>query len=155
MSNYDPQLAQRVWQRVQGGRQTIDPQPPLFPLLRATLADSVLCTQLAGQHKGPPADLLRQIAREKQSHADCLKGILRLTGEMSGPISPTPPAGKTPQAALRHCLGSTLRCAQQYRAWETHPEYGCVFGLLAHQEVTLAQKLLQFWGGLPEKVSSQ
>lgn len=148
MNNYDPQLAQRVWQRVQGGKQAENPQPPLVSLLYATLADAALCMHIAGQYSGSQAALLRKIAHEKQTHAACLKGILRMNGENSAAATPAPTAERTPQAALRHCIGSTLRCAAQYRQWETQPEYGAVLTVMAQQETVLAQKLLQFWGSL-------
>ena len=148
MHNYDPQLAQRVWQRVQGGGQETDPQPPLFSLLYATAADAALCLQLADRHKGSTAALLREISTEKQGHASCLKGILQMAGEASLAIQASPGSHRTPQAALRHCLGSTLRCAEQYRQWQTHGEYGPVFAVLGQQEAVLAKKLLQALGQL-------
>lgn len=148
MDGYDSQLAQRVWQRAQGGKEAENPQPPLMSLLYATLTDAALCLYLADRHQGSQAALLRQIAHEKHSHASCLKGILRMTGENPTITTPASTEKRTPRAVLRQCLGSTLRCAAEYRQWANQPEYGAVLSAMAQQETSLAQKLLQFWGSL-------
>ena len=145
MNPYDPQMAERVWQRVQS-REQFPQQPSLQPMIAETLFGAMLCQRISAHHNSSHAALLRQILQKKQTHAACLKGVSHLIGEDPSVAAPSPPPVENQQAALRRCLASTLRCAAQHRQWCGHPEYGPIFEVLAQQETDLAVVLLQLLG---------
>ncbi len=123
MEPMDLQMAQRVWQRVQGAPRE-DPVPLLCRLAEECGRElKPLIKSTRGQEKELPA-LLPGL----QQQAACLRGIQRLrSGE---PV------------ALRSLIGKQLRLYSQLQSAATDPEYGPVFTALADQTLLTVQKLL-------------
>ena len=78
MANYDKQMADRVWKRVQGEREEEQRDLNLKGLILSAQMASATYQQLSrqlGQREGP---VLQRLAREEQANCACLKGICLL-----------------------------------------------------------------------------
>lgn len=141
MELLDPNMTQRVWQRVQGTAQE-DPLPPAV-LQAQALAGA--CGRLSRHFRGREAELLRmRTALLRQ--ADCLQGIHYLrTGQrltMPAPASAQEPA----DALLRRCVAQCLRLADALRRASGDPEYGPALAAMAEETTNHLQLLLELAG---------
>ncbi len=135
MNQYDPALAQRVWQRVQG--DAAGSSADLLPLITGELTNAEV------YRKGNYPALYRQ-ARQT---AACLQGVYRLmTGAPAHvtnlPEKPSPPA-------LLRCYSRCLSGLAFYRRHTDDPEYGAAFSQLFQQAQTQCGLLLEVIGKLP------
>lgn len=104
---------------------------------------------LSRQLPGHSSEVLRQLFREEQAHAACLKGLYTLlTGQRPVARSPAPKAEPL-EIALRRCYGRQMQSLASYEARSTHPEYGPVFARLADQERRHCRAVLEVLGSLP------
>ena len=151
MEHYDPEVAARVWQRVQGkGPQNQDLES-LPAMIAGEWWDAATYLRLSRQFGGKEGAVLRKMFEEEQSHAACLKGIYTLlTGDRL--VTQTPAPGQEPlSATLRRCYGREMQSLAQYEKWSDHREYGPVFTRLAQQERAHCAALLEILGNLKEK----
>ena len=148
MNGYDPQMAQRVWQRVQGSAVPEAPAQALLTHIATALADAALCRQLTARFHGSRAAVLQRVAQEKAAHAQCLKGIFRLLTGTAADLQAAAPALTSTEAALQHCLGNTLRSIRYYRQWQCPEDFSSVISHLAQKETSLAQVLLALLGSI-------
>lgn len=120
----------QVWQRVFTPGPT-GAQPGLKGLLLAAREQVAACRYLAGSLQSEQA---RELLRREQANADCLRGILLLSG--MGEEKPRAMAyGKEP---MRRILEKFYRRARQavteYTARYAEPEFGEVFRVMAQRE---------------------
>ena len=144
MENYDPQLAARVWKRVTG--ETAEVHPDLQRLIEDALADAAAYLHLSRFFRNPYDRILRQMHRQEQSHAACLKGIYRMrTGKRCVPKLPKPLREK-PLLTLQRCYERELRRVSAYTAAAVDPRFGQSFTRMAQQEQEHCRILLELLG---------
>ncbi len=135
MNQYDPALAQRVWQRVQGDASGSCAE--LLPLITGELTNAEL------YRKGNYPALYRQARRT----AACLQGVYRLMAGAPAHVTALPE--KPSAAALFRCYSRCLSGLAFYRRHTDDPEYGAAFSQLAQQTQTQCGLLLEVIGNLP------
>lgn len=145
METYDPQLAARVWKRVTGE----SPSPTsldLQSLIEEELADAAAYLHLSRFFHSPYDRILRQMHRQEQSHAACLKGIYRMrTGKRCMSNLPKPLREK-PALTLQRCYDRESRRAVQYSAEAADARFGQSFSRMAQQEQEHCRILLELLG---------
>lgn len=147
MKNYDPKVAQQVWDRVQNANPAPDSQA-LIKLIEEELLDAATYQKLSRRLPPPQAAIARQLAAQEQAHAICLKGIYTmLSGEKPG-FSPPAVADEPPDLTLRRCYGREMRCLAQYEARRGDPLYGHIFRSLAKEEQAHCHRLLELLGAI-------
>ena len=151
MANYDNQMAERVWKRVQGNREDPEKELNLKKLIMDEQMAAASYLQLARQLGGETAQLLQQMAREEKSHAACLAGMYILTDGGDPQIRFSRPGGESPELMLRRAYAGELRSIAAYEALADHPEYGHVFSAMAQQERHHSRAVLEILGKLEEK----
>ena len=156
MKAYDPQMAQRVWQRVQHPQQeAAEKAAQREAVLQSLIMEEWILAstylQLSRQMPGKEAAVLQRLFREEQTHTSCLKGIYTLmTGEK--PSIPTQPAVReSAEKTLRKCYVREMRSLKEYEARSSDPEFGPVFTKLAEQEREHCRAVLELIGGLQKK----
>lgn len=156
MKAYDPQMAARVWQRVQNPPTETASEPThreagLQGLIMEEWISASTYLQLSRQLPGKEASVLQRLFREEQTHASCLRGIYTLITGEKPPIQ-TPPTVKEPaETTLRKCYGREMRSLKEYEARSSDPEFGPVFAKLAEQEREHCRAVLELIGGLQKK----
>lgn len=148
MKNYDPKTAARVWDRVQNTTVPVGDAQTIMNMIAEELLDSSQYLRLSRRLPPPLAATARQIARQEQAHATCLKGIYALiTGH--NPIIPPPAVSDDPpDIVLRRCYGREMRMLAQYESRQSDPQYGHVFRDLARQEQEHCRRILEILGAL-------
>ena len=154
MATYDPQKAARVWQRVQGEKESREihhREDNLQELIMNEWIAAATYLQLARKMGQKEAAVLQSLAREEQNHLSCLKGIHTLiTGEKCAVKAPKIQLS-TPEITLRRCYGDKMRNLKEYEARTSDPEFGHVFARLAEQEREHCRVLLQLIGRVDGK----
>lgn len=147
MEKYDPDLAARVWKRVHADRPA--EKPSILPLIQNALEDAAVCQLLSQRFRGRQSALFRQLARQLQGHAACLKGIYRLQTGAHAQVQLPKPENKPTPVLLQRCYGRTLQALSSHESCRQDPEYGHVFSRLARETQAAGQLLLQLFGSLP------
>jgi len=143
---YDPQMAERVWKRVQGCDTG---SAPLEELIAQEWLDGSICLGLAQRCRGKKRALLRRVGQEKREHVRCLKGIGYLrTGSV--PRVEKPPLGAL---ELGDCCRGIRRCEDHYRQLMKDMEYGTDFAKLADSAARHNRLLLPLLGEEKKAVS--
>lgn len=146
MENYDPQLAARVWQRV---RKT-DALPAETPCLQEQIAREWVAAQvlwrLSRGYRGAAGNLLRRLARQKQSNCTMLKGIGQLQQSSPFRVARPPLPKGTPRQLLQSCYDSTDQCNRVYEALKNDPRHGSVYARLAERSRDHCLQLLTLLG---------
>lgn len=137
---------QDVWSRVQN-RPVNQPDPgPIKGMIAQLRQDAATYLLLARRYTGQDSVMLRELARQDQAQAMCLKGLYTLiTGERP-PQSPVPQTVEGTESALRRCYGSKMRLLSQYENRMADPEYGPVFQRLAYQQRQGCTGILELLG---------
>ena len=148
MANYDKQMADRVWKRVQGEREEEKRDLNLKGLILSAQMASATYQQLSrqlGQREGPT---LQRLAREEQAHSACLKGICLLV-EGRQPVGKQPQITReSPELMLRRAYAGELKSLGALEALSGHPEYGHIFADLAAREREHSRTVLEILGRL-------
>ena len=147
MDAYDPAMAARVWQRVQGNPPNQEALP-LGSMILEALEDEATLLLLAQKFTGRPNALLTQLARQSRGHVACLKGIHRICTGSHGQFRAPAPQNAPAATLLQRCYGRSLQACAQYKAAEGHPDYGHVFARLARETQAAGRLLLQLLGSL-------
>lgn len=132
MEQLDPEMAARVWQRVQGRQEPVGED--LRPLMQTVQELAAAYRRLAGQTSGRSRELLRRLHEGQMANLACLRGIQILRG---GPMPKgnTLPMGKEGTGkALEKCYHRSRRLAGEYTARSTEMEFGGVFYEMAERE---------------------
>ena len=149
MNSIDPQLAARVWQRVQGDDRLGDRE--LLAMINREISSATTYLQLSRQLQGKDSAALRQLHDREQAHCACLRGIYTLITSTYPNTKPIPLTGQTPESVLRRCYGRQMQALADYEARVNDPEYGPVFSRLAEQERDQCRMLLELIGNLEYK----
>lgn len=147
MEQFDPSLAERVWQRVQGHAVKGPDPTELTGLTIETLEDAAACLRLSkilGGHGG----ILLQLAREDRAQAGCLRGICAVLSGRTPEVSVPAPAQAPVQAVLRRCYVRHLHRVREYARRADDPDFGPAFEKLAADERTHCKLLLELLGRL-------
>lgn len=147
MESFDQRKAQRVWDRVNGGRDSgLDPAA-LTALMGQELTDAAACIRLAKRLGGRGGDLLK-LARQCQHNAGSLRGICAIISGKA-PASAVPvPSEEPAQATLRKCYVNLLRRMKEYESRSQDPDYGPVFKKMAATTGNHCATLLELIGKL-------
>lgn len=134
MEKYDPQLAGRVWQRVQQRDPQQPDTAPLLALINQAWENAAACMTLAKVSQGREAAVFRKIFEQEQATARTLRGIYILqTGTV--PSQPTvKSANEITAARLRRCCASAMTAARAFEQRSADPEFGPVYQLLAQRQ---------------------
>ena len=134
MEQFDPEVAARVWQRVQGQREPEARGEDLRPLMQTVQELAAAYRRLAGQTSGRSRELLRRLHEGQMANLACLKGLQTLRG---GPIPKgniLPPGKEGAGKTLERCYHRSRRLAGEYTARSTEMEFGGVFYEMAERE---------------------
>ena len=148
MENFDPEMAARVWQRVQNreplalGREAPDEPARLTQELTA------LYQALARSLPGRDGERVRQLLREVQGSAACLRGLCALSG-LGGKGSGNPKAAKAPpRQLLEKCYRRERELLAAFTRRISDPEWGEVYSVLARGAAHRCVAALELLGGL-------
>lgn len=149
MEHYDPQMAKRVWQRVQGGSAA--PGADLARVLTAQQELLGIYRQLA---KALPdkAALFRELWEQTHRQWLCLSGVRLLTLGGRPAQTPLSASANTADALLRKAWTKIWQLLQLYgAAAAAGGEYGFVYALLQEQSQGHARTILELLGTPPKK----
>lgn len=131
----------QVWQRVmQPGPK--DSGLGLKGLLFAAREQAAVCRFLVGALQ---MDQARELLRREQANADCLGGILILSGQREEKRKAMTYEKEPPRRALEKYFRRARKLVTEYTARYAEPEFGEVFRILAQREgecCALAAELL-------------
>mgnify|MGYP003300556808 CR=1 FL=1 len=149
MEHYDPQMAKRVWQRVQGTGAA--PGAELARMLTTQQELLSIYKQLA---KALPdkATLFRELWEQTHRQWLCLSGVRLLI--LGGRPAQTPlnASANTPEALLRKAWAKAWQAIQLYAAAAaTGGEYNFIYALLQEQPQAPARTILELLGTPPKK----
>ena len=146
MEKYDPQMAGRVWQRVQQRPPEQPDTAPLLALINQVWENAAACMTLAKVSQGREAAVFRKIFEQEQATARTLRGIYIL---QTGTV-PAQPAVKNANeitaARLRRCCTHAMTTAQALEQRCADPEYGPVYQMLAQRQLENWLLLLEIIG---------
>ena len=148
MDSIDPQMAERVWQRVRGTAPAGPDIQSLDVLIAQEWADSAVYRYLSRKFPGKTGTLLRQLARQEQEHLACLKGIYTLMLGTKPNIRTPPVPQAPPQQLLQRCYDRALQSLAQYEARAADPRFGQMFAHMARQEREHSRIVLELLGKL-------
>ena len=149
MEKYDPEMAARVWRRVQGETASMAAAAPSVQALAAAeMEQAGIFLQLSQRMQGREKALMRRLYEEEKVHGAMLRGIQLLTAGKCPPIRIAPAKQTSPEIALRKCYGAALRAMKEYENCMADPEYGPAFAELAKQERVHCGFILEVLGGL-------
>ena len=134
MEKYDPQLANRVWQRVQQRAPEQPDTAPLLALITQAWENAAACMTLAKVSQGREASIFRKIFEQEQATARALRGIYIL---QTGTVPAQPAMKNTNEitaARLRRCCTSAMNAARAFEQRSGDPEFGPVYQLLAQRQ---------------------
>ena len=150
MNTYDPQKAQRVWQRVHSQNEESPREGNLQELIMNEREAAATYLRLSRQANPREASVLQRLFREEQTHVACLKGIYTLITGLAPTTRSPQPVSEPMEVTLRKCYGREMRSLKEYEARSDDPEYGHVFRRLAEQEREHCRAVLELIGGLPK-----
>ncbi len=144
MQQYDPEMAKRVWSRVQGTAQV----PALPELICKAQAAQACYRQLSGFFQGRDADTLRCMALDEQRHESMLKGLCRLDGgDVPAPARQVP-VRQAPAALLRQCYSREVRSAELFEKLSSDSRHGPVYAAMAGRERAHSIAVLELLGNM-------
>lgn len=141
MVKIDPKLQSQVWQRVQG--EQAGPNEQRLSLLEAETAAQfqALMAYYPGKRQ-----LLQQMLSQCQNHLACLQGVEYLRRGLRQSLPAVKPRLKDEAAIARKCYVNCLNLANLYEQNRNDPEYGVVYGELAHAKRQHCMQLLILMG---------
>lgn len=143
MENFDPAMAQRVWQRVRGEAPQPCNGPALQILMEEAWEDAHRYRYLSRRHRGKVSALYAQLHRQTMEHLRILKGICALSDQCNPVLTPIQPRQEPESIFLRRCHGRALQRLNWYAANENDPRYGHLLPPLIQQTRHHTQLLLR------------
>ena len=126
MEQYDPQLASRVWQRVQG-KPAESAMPDIFSFLQEESTDLSRCLQLQNALPNTHKPFLQPLIQSTRHCIAILRGILSLQLDTLPELKLYSIAKELPTASLRRLYGDTLRRSNRYAQWRSDNAFGIAF----------------------------
>ena len=151
MEHPDPQLANRVWQRVQN-KPTETPPLDIFPFLQEEFADLSRYLQLQNTLDPRQKGQLQQLIQKTRSCILILRGIGYLLSDTLPETQTYPLPKELPLSSLRRLYGDTLRRCNCYAQWRSDSAYGIAFAQLETESHQRAILLLQLMGNHTDKL---
>ncbi len=142
MEKFDPEMEQRVWNRIRGQEQA--PQTiGLQSLAAAEQNEAAVYLMLSRQLQGMEKSILRKLFAEEQTHAAILRGMHTAATGQKLTLRTIPPKPETPEIALRKCYARKLKAIAEYESRSGDREFGAVFSKLLRQEQEHCAVILQ------------
>jgi len=145
MESIDEKLAQRVWDRVNCGRDAGPDADRLTALMSQELTDAAALLRLSKRLGGRGGDLLK-LARRCQQHAGYLRGICSIVRGNAPSVAVPVPAESPTRALLRKCYVNSLYRMREYEKMSSSPDYGPVFQNMADAMGSHCATLLELIG---------
>lgn len=148
MEQFDSERAKRVWQRVQSGTPSRQPEQPqtLHSLIQWELSDGTVYQQLLRKLQGKENAALRQLYERKMRNAAILRGICILSNGTVPPLTPYPVSDAPAAVLLRRCYGRHRQMLAEYENRQGDLQYGSIFRKLAEQELLSCCSVLELLG---------
>ena len=133
MEKADPQMEDRVWQRVHQGTG----MPPLQKdnlkaLILMAQEEAVACRELTLLLIGKQWEPLRRLEQESMKTVHSLRGLCALRGEPVK-LTPLPPPRDKPRRALEKSFRRCRRLCQELESRCADPEFGGVYRSLTRR----------------------
>ncbi len=149
MAHYDPELAKRVWSRVQSSTPAEgEGDAPLAELLAGAGTCAAVYRQLSLRMQGAAAHALRRMSEEERRLAACLRGICTLQNGACPPEQPPAPPQGSPQALLRQCYSRERAAFDACKKLSAGGEFGPVFSALAEGRLAHCITVLELLGNM-------
>ncbi len=143
MEHYDPEMARRVWQRVQGNTPPVCDGPSLQSLMEDAWEDAKVYRLLSRRHRGRRAALFTQLHKQTVEQLRLLKGICALSNQCSPVLNNALVRQEPENILLRRCYGRALQRLSWYSAKEGDPQFGHTLPPLIRQTQQHTRWLLQ------------
>lgn len=144
MTQIDPAMARRVWQRVKG---EVECQSELQKLMEDLWEDGNIYRQLARKRKGKRGSQYGLLYRQSMEQLRLLKGICALIQKCDSVFSPVPQKKEPEGILLRRCYGRALQRLSWYAANEADPQFGRMLPTLIRQTQSNSRLLLEMMSG--------
>ncbi len=141
MENIDPNMAQRVWQRV-----TANAAPQSLKPLVYTLGETAMMYQkLSQQLSGAALERVKRMEKHTRQTADALRGMGHLRGEKIPRVQPKMTKDIDRLLPEKCCRRAQL-LAREFELRKNDPEWGKLFEILADRQWEDALFLLAVLG---------
>lgn len=148
MENFDPEKAARVWQRVQS-RESLEPmREDPADLSRSVQELAALYQALARVLPGKNGERVRQLLREVQGSAACLRGLCALAGRAAQKSEAVRTQKEPPRRLLEKCYHRERKLLEGYTKRISDPEWGQIYSVLASGAGGRCVAVLEILGGL-------
>lgn len=139
MEQYDAKMAQRVWQRVKGTRES------LGALIAGESQLVGICKRLTRQMPERSGQW-KALEEQCQQHIRILKGVGYLTSGRPAGELPLKPRQETAAGLLRSGYLQCIKATREYSHWAEDEEYGVCFRFLADQKQRQSLTFLEVLG---------
>ena len=149
MMNYNKEMANRVWQRVQAAQpsQSLpNPQETLLQLIEWEWLTADCYGRITPRLSGQAAAIGKTLHSQKKEQVSCLKGLYILLTGVAPTVPAKPIAPEPVHAMLRRCYGLQMRCLAHYETKAQDAEHGVVYARLAAQNKEQCHKILALLG---------
>ena len=148
MEGFDPEMAARVWQRVQSREplEPLRPEPGDARQLARELA--ALYQALARVMPGKEGARLGKLRQEAAACGDCLRGIGLLTGLPAREEGAATPRREPARRMLEKCCHKERRLQAACAALANDPDWGHTYATLAAQSSKRCLTALEILGGM-------
>ena len=143
MTQIDPAMEQRVWQRVRGEAPHSDQGTSLQIIMEDMWEDAQIYRMLSRRYRGKRAALFGQLHRQTMEHLRLLKGICTLTRDCQPVFPPAKPRTESEDILLRRAYGRAQQRLHWYTAHENHPQYGHILPPIIRQTQDHSRLLLR------------
>ena len=155
MNSYDPEVARRVWQRVQRPMESVPapalPQPTLTDCMVQKQQDAAVYLHLSRRLQGKDSAAMQRLHEQELSQLHCLKGLHTLKAGSCPGLPGATPRQEPVEVILRRCCSREMQNKKRYEALSGDPEFGQIYGEFARQELEHCQVLLEILGRLEAK----
>ena len=146
MEHIDPEMARRVWQRVQGQSEPVATGEDLRPLMCTVQELAAVYRKLWANSSGRSKELLKRLQQAEAANYACLKGIQSLRGGRPPKGNLPPMANEPAEKALEKCYHRTRRLMAEFTARSAESEFGAVFYAMGERERELCAILMELVG---------
>ncbi len=150
MNSYDPELARRVWQRVQRPVESTPAPAPAQPNLTDCMLqkqqDAALYLHLSRRLPGKDGVAMQRLYEEEMGQLNCLKGLHILQAGHCPSLPGATPRQEPVEVILKRCCTREMESRKRYEALSADPVHGPLYGAFARQELEHCRILLEIMG---------
>ena len=143
MTQIDPAMAQRVWQRVRGEAAQFPQSTSLQILMEEAWEDAQIYRMLSRRYRGKRAEMFARLYSQIVEQLGLLKGICALTRDCQPVFSPIKRPLEAEEILLRRGYGRAQQRLYWYTAHESDPQYGHLLPPLMRRTQEHSRLLLQ------------